>query len=223
MFAIHGIPQEIVTDNGPQFRNEFRNFTQQLDIKHITTSPYHPQGNGKAENAVKTTKRIFKKCNGSEQLAILEHNNTTTEGLHLSPAEIMFGRKCRTKLMVLKKVLKPIHELKEMEEQREIKLRKQKIYYDRGAKKKQKIENQDEIIIIKPGETTWSEGKITEEIRDRSYKVEVDGKSYVRNRIDIQTLINKNKDEEKEVNNEEEETIRRSGRKRNKPERYQEE
>ena len=43
MFAIHGIPQEIVTDNGPQFRNEFRNFTQQLDIKHITTSPYHPR------------------------------------------------------------------------------------------------------------------------------------------------------------------------------------
>ena len=28
MFAIHCILQEIVTDNGPQFRNEFRNFTQ---------------------------------------------------------------------------------------------------------------------------------------------------------------------------------------------------
>ena len=79
MFAIHGIQQEIVTDNGLQFRNVFRNFTQQLDIKHITTSPYHSQGNGKAENAVNTTKRIFKKCNGSEQLAILEHNNTTIE------------------------------------------------------------------------------------------------------------------------------------------------
>ena len=65
----------------------------------------------------------------------------------------MFGRKCRTKLIVLKKVLKPRHELNEMEEQREIKLMN-KIYYDREAKKTQKIENQDEILIIKPGETT---------------------------------------------------------------------
>ena len=48
IFSIHGIPQEIVMDNGPQFRNEFGNCTQQLDIKHVTTSPYHPQGNGKA-------------------------------------------------------------------------------------------------------------------------------------------------------------------------------
>ena len=60
----------------PGINNDIENY--------ITTSPYHPQGNGKAENAVKTTKRIFKKCNGSEQLAILEHNNTTTEELHLS-------------------------------------------------------------------------------------------------------------------------------------------
>ena len=92
MFAIHGIPQEIVTDNGSQFRNEFKKFTQQLDVRHITFSPFHPQGNGKAENAVKITKRLLKKCAGSEQLAILEHNNTVTEGLRLSPAEIMFGR-----------------------------------------------------------------------------------------------------------------------------------
>ena len=44
------------------------------------------------------------------------------EGLYLSPAEIMFERKCKTmcKLMVLKKLLKPRYELTEMEEQREI-------------------------------------------------------------------------------------------------------
>ena len=81
MFTIHAISQEIVTDNGPQFRNEFKKYTQQLDVRHITNSPYHPQGNGKAENAVKTTKRLLKKCAGSEQLAILENNNTVTEGL----------------------------------------------------------------------------------------------------------------------------------------------
>ena len=54
MFDIHGILQEIFTDSGPQFRNEFRNVRQQLDIKYLTTNPYHPQCNGNAENAVKT-------------------------------------------------------------------------------------------------------------------------------------------------------------------------
>ena len=31
----------------------------------------------------------------------------------------------------------------------------------------------------------WSEGKVKEETRERSYKVEVDGKNNIRNRIDI--------------------------------------
>ena len=66
-----------------------------------------------------------------------------------------------------KEDFKPRHALTEMEEQIEIKLRKQKKYYDRGAKKKQKIEYQDEITIRKLVETTRSEGKSTEEIRDR--------------------------------------------------------
>ena len=43
MFAIHGIPQEIVSDNGSQFRSEFKEFTRNLDIRHTTSSPYHPQ------------------------------------------------------------------------------------------------------------------------------------------------------------------------------------
>ena len=126
MFANHGIPQEIVTDNGPQFRNEFKNYTQQLDVRHIPTSPYHPQGNGIAENAVKTTKILLKKCAGSEQIAILEYNNTVTESLRLSPVEILFGRKCQTKLMIAKHKLKPRHELDEMEEQRSKKNEKTK-------------------------------------------------------------------------------------------------
>ena len=42
----------VTRNNGPQFRDEFKNCCRKLDIKHSTSSPYHPQGNGKAENAV---------------------------------------------------------------------------------------------------------------------------------------------------------------------------
>ena len=47
MFAIHGIPQEIVSDNGSQFRTEFKEFTQNVEIMHTISSPYHQQGNFK--------------------------------------------------------------------------------------------------------------------------------------------------------------------------------
>ena len=69
----------------------------------------------KLKNAVKTTKSIFKKCKGAEQLAVLEFNNIPTEGLNISPAQIMFGRRCRTRMLILKEKLIPRHNLKDME------------------------------------------------------------------------------------------------------------
>ena len=35
MYAIQGITQEIITDNGPQFRSSFKDVMKQLEITHI--------------------------------------------------------------------------------------------------------------------------------------------------------------------------------------------
>ena len=52
-FARYGIPQKLVSDNGPQFTSqEFKIFTDEWDIELDLTSPRHPQANGKAESAV---------------------------------------------------------------------------------------------------------------------------------------------------------------------------
>ena len=63
MFARFGIPEILVTDNGPQFSsNKFQVIAKSWSFNHVTTSPGYPQSNGKAENAVRTVKRLFEKC-----------------------------------------------------------------------------------------------------------------------------------------------------------------
>ena len=61
MFARFGIPQQVISDNGPQFPSEeFQQFMTANGIKHIKTSPYHPTSNGAAERMVQTLKLALK-------------------------------------------------------------------------------------------------------------------------------------------------------------------
>ena len=65
VFARWGIPQQVVSDNGPQFvAQEFERFMSLNNIKHLTSSPYHPATNGLAERFVQTLKQALKvsKC-----------------------------------------------------------------------------------------------------------------------------------------------------------------
>ena len=77
-----------------------------LTIKH------HHQSNGKAENAVRTVKRLFRKCKESSQsefLALLDWRNTPTEGVGISPAMRLMGRRCKTLLPIAGTLLQPRH------------------------------------------------------------------------------------------------------------------
>ena len=44
LFSTHGLPEQIVSDNGPAFTShEFKEYMKQCGIHHIHTSPYHPK------------------------------------------------------------------------------------------------------------------------------------------------------------------------------------
>ena len=65
IFQTFGYPVAIRTDNGPQFRGPFSKFCKDNGILHEPASPYHPQSNGLAENAVKTCKKLREKAKRS--------------------------------------------------------------------------------------------------------------------------------------------------------------
>jgi transposase InsO family protein len=106
-FWTHGLPEQIVSDNGPQFKSaEFAKFCQERGISHTLIAPYHPQSNGEAERFVQTFKNGMKllkeETNWQPDMAmnqfLLKYRVTPHTATGISPAEIMFGRKVRTLL-----------------------------------------------------------------------------------------------------------------------------
>ena len=62
IFSRHGIPREVVSDNGPQFTSyEYKKFSHEWDFKHITSSPRYPKSNGFVKRNIQTIKRALQK------------------------------------------------------------------------------------------------------------------------------------------------------------------
>ena len=60
IFACHGVPCEVLSDNGPQFScREFAEFARQYGFHHSTSSHRYPQGNGLVERCVRTIKDML--------------------------------------------------------------------------------------------------------------------------------------------------------------------
>ena len=62
LFASFGLPEEVVSDNGPQFTSSvFKSFLKNNGVKQTLTPPYHPASNGAAERSVQILKRSLTK------------------------------------------------------------------------------------------------------------------------------------------------------------------
>ena len=104
MFAAHGLPEVLVSDNGTAFSSgEFLEFTKRNCIRHVKTAPYHPSSNGQVERAVQTFKEAIKK-NSTDSLQtrvsrfLFNYRNTPHSTTGVSPAELSLGRRPRTHL-----------------------------------------------------------------------------------------------------------------------------
>ena len=98
-FARYGIPEVVVTDNGPQFQGDFKQFATEYDFEHVTSSPYYPQANGQAEKAVHIAEMILRQADPVQ--ALMTYRSTPIPAFGVTPARLMMGREMRTTLPIL--------------------------------------------------------------------------------------------------------------------------
>lgn len=109
LFSHYGVPNIIVSDNGPQFcAEEFSLFLKANGVQHILSAPYHPSSNGQAERFVQTLKQALKASRGSAPIQqrldgfLLIYRNTPHATTKEPPAMLFLNRKLRTRLDLLK-------------------------------------------------------------------------------------------------------------------------
>lgn len=107
-----GLPDTLVSDNGTAFvSEEFKSFCNSNGISHVTSPAYHPASNGQAESYVKIIKKGIKASLLSNKRADLQHaallkylfdyRNSIHSTTGSSPAQLVFGRKLRSRLDIL--------------------------------------------------------------------------------------------------------------------------
>ena len=186
IFARYGIPESVMSDNGPQFASEaFQQFAREYQFLHVTSSPGFPQANGEAERAVQTIKFLLEK-NDDPHMALLSYRATPLHNGY-SPAELLMGRKLRTTVPIIPEQLKPklpdLAALKDTEQRARNKMKQDHDTHHRVRS----------LSVLSPGTKVWVPdqrlyGTIVASPRPRSYLVETPFRQIRRNRRSVNPL-----------------------------------
>lgn len=100
--TIFGIPECILSDQGTDFTsNTIKELNKLFKIKHILSSPYHPQTNGSLERSHLTLKEYLKHYINERHtdwdeyvsLAMFTYNTHFHKSTNFTPHELLFGHK----------------------------------------------------------------------------------------------------------------------------------
>ncbi|UYV77528.1 K02A2.6-like, partial [Cordylochernes scorpioides] len=190
IFARHGTPETVRSDNGPQFQkvlgSEFSKFSKEWSFKHITSSPKFPQSNGFIGAIIKNIKQSFKK--EEDCYLTLQAYRTMPLESGYSPAELLMGRRLRTSVPAIESSLMSRYldseALQEREKRRVI---NQKRLYD-------KRHDVHSLPPLQQGDSVWIrdqrvEGTVLHKSEEpRSYWVQTPQGKVRRNRLHLTPL-----------------------------------
>ncbi|XP_059160902.1 uncharacterized protein LOC131944361 [Physella acuta] len=179
IFTRMGFPEVILSDNGTQFTSEiFCTVSKMFGIKIVHASAYHAMANGAVERWNGTLKEMLKKVAIDKDddwdvfipAALFAYREVPNESTGYPPFELMFGRKVRGPMSILRDILTgEVREYKtraaydyllDLKQQlqtacsyatrkSEHEKDKAKSYYDRSATTKD-IKVGDHVLILKP-------------------------------------------------------------------------
>ena len=178
IFSRQGLPETIVSDNGPQFiSEEFHNFCNNNGIIHRKSAPYKPSTNGQAERIVQVLKSAITRARITGEdidTAVAKHmliyRNTVHSTTRECPSMLLMKRKLRTRLDLLKPSV-----------QRHVE-NKQNSSAERTASRYLRQFQRGDTVIVRNYGTgdKWLPGKISEVLGTRNYLVETGGQLWKR-------------------------------------------
>ena len=183
IFASYGLPEQLVSDNGPQFTSqEFAMFMRNNGIKHIHSAPYHPSTNGAAERFVQTFKRAMK-ANQFHDVPfqhrlmnfLLAYRSTPHATTNESPCCLFLNRQIRTRLDLLHPDTEKVVSTKQ---------ESQKKYHDAHARQRELLVGQRVLVRSPPPDLQWVPGTVIERTGPVSYLIKVADSRIWRRHID---------------------------------------
>ncbi|UYV77464.1 K02A2.6-like [Cordylochernes scorpioides] len=186
-FARFGIPETIMSDNGPPFHSEIMtDFCTKWGIRQIFSSPHLHRSNGLAERNIQTIKTLLNKCKdqGSDAyLALLTYRNTPKNDLP-SPAQLCLSRSLRCLIPRITPLYGPCKtNQRHIENAKKRRRNSMKRYYDRSSKIYPKVSVGEEAWCQLSPKQAWTPVKITAHGNSpQSFKVETpSGREFLRN------------------------------------------
>ena len=173
LFSKYGIPNQVVSDNGPQFSSEeFRHFLKMNGVKQVLVAPYHAASNGAAERMVQSFKRSLsasKSTNRSTQQCLdsflLTYRSTKHPTTGQTPASLFLGRELRTRMSLVKPSVATTVEGKQTE---------QRLHHDKSPNLREFYPGEQVLVKDFRVEGTWHSGTIAERTAPKSYIVSMD-------------------------------------------------
>ena len=203
LFARHGLPKEVVSDNGPQFTSsEFENFLKGNRVKHTLVPAYHPASNGAAEKSVQTVKSALKKYLFTEYGGmktsmqqkldnfLLTYRTTPQTTTQCTPSSLFYKRDMRTRFTLLRP---------DLQSEIEDKQSKQQYYHDQKKTRLTEF-SRDENVRIRnyiQGQPKWSLAKVLQRIGEYTYLVQTGNR---KRKVHVEQMLKVGLSQDKDTN-----------------------
>ena len=160
IFSAHGIPHVIRSDNGPPFTSEeLKVYMSENGIDHRRITPLWPQANSEAESFMKPLTKAIRSAHAKGRpwtkhlyKFLLNYRTTPHSTTGFAPAELLFNRKVRNKLLQFTStgtIIKRSHDSEIVKENDNRAKQKMKIYADKRAKAKMSHMKIGDVVLAR--------------------------------------------------------------------------